>query len=235
MSERRLAIVGDIHGQVARLRDALALVTEPVELLVLTGDLSLDPAPRRLGSVAEVLDAATSALGCPVVYVPGNHDVSAPPRHATAVNVDGDRVAIAGWTIAGLGGAGPAQFGFPYEWDEATAARRIERLAGGPLDVWLSHTPPLDTPLDRMAGDEHVGSDAVRNGLAGLRPKLFVCGHIHEAHGATVVDGVRAINAGSIGEPYAQTIAWVVGWDDGPVWIESRRATSTGEIVERHL
>ena len=68
-----------------------------------------------------------------------------------------------------------------------TREERIDRMTGGELDVLVSHTPPADTTLDRTVSGTHVGSRAVAEVIAGRRPRLFVCGHIHEGYGFEVV------------------------------------------------
>jgi Icc-related predicted phosphoesterase len=76
----------------------------------------------------------------------------------------------------------------------ATIKDDIDRLAGAaPLDkaVFLFHTPPHETNLDRVAQDGrkfegvpldlHVGSIAVRRFIEARQPLLTLHGHIHES------------------------------------------------------
>ena len=76
----------------------------------------------------------------------------------------------------------------------ATIQKDLASLAGDdPLDhaVFLLHTPPCDTPLDRAALDGkvyehvpldvHVGSIAVKRFIEEKQPLLTLHGHIHEA------------------------------------------------------
>ena len=75
-----------------------------------------------------------------------------------------------------------------------TIKRYQESLVGEePLDqaVFLFHTPPYDTPLDRaaldgktyehVALDVHVGSIAIRRFIEERQPLLTLHGHIHES------------------------------------------------------
>jgi hypothetical protein len=53
-------------------------------------------------------------------------------------------------------------------------------------DIVMTHTPPkyhLDVRKDRRA----VGCEALRNTLWRVRPKLAICGHVHESRGADIV------------------------------------------------
>lgn len=76
----------------------------------------------------------------------------------------------------------------------ATIKKDLASLVGGdPLDraVFLFHTPPCDTPLDRAALDGrtyehvpldvHVGSIAVQRFIEERQPLLTLHGHVHEA------------------------------------------------------
>ena len=75
-----------------------------------------------------------------------------------------------------------------------TIQRDLEALAGADdqsAAIWLFHTPPYDTPLDRAAldhvrvdhapADVHVGSIAVRRFLEAREPLVALHGHVHEA------------------------------------------------------
>jgi Icc-related predicted phosphoesterase len=243
----RLAVLGDVHGELDRLATVLGwLAREPIDLALLVGDIGVDPtrvAPlRRLlrerhdASVRAVLERVESRLDCPVVFVPGNHDLPDPPGDVPAVNADRETVEVLGLRIAGLGGAGPARFGFPYEWSDEAADRALEELlpaTAEPPDVLLCHTPPAGSRLDRTARGEHVGSRSVRAWLARRSPRLFVCGHIHEAAGIERVEGVPCLNAGALGEPYAAAVGWTVEWSDGPQEIVAFLPGTAGDVPHR--
>ncbi len=242
-----IVVVGDVHGEEERLGRTLDLArgARPA-LAVLVGDVGIDPpwGDERLSgraphdaSVVRVLGAVHDALRAPVAFVPGNHDLRDPPEHTSAVNCDQRRCTMAGLSIVGLGGAGPTKFGFAYEWLEKEAALALRPLLvadAPPIDLFVTHTPPRSTALDRTHRGLHVGSRAVRSWIARARPKLVLCGHIHEAWGATILDGVRCVNAGALGVPYAQEIVWRVAWDEsGPAAVRSVRRAEDGTVEER--
>jgi len=228
MGQRRIVILGDIHDQQRRLAETLDLLRgHGADLALLAGDVGLDPpwtSPAREKdreahdqSMVRTVRHVEQRLGCPVLFVPGNHDLQAPIDSLDGYNCDRRAVEIAGIRIAGLGGAGPARFGFPYEWSEEQANTIMEDyLSGwkGDLDIFLSHSPPAGCKLDRTMHGEHVGSRAVRKWLGQLRPRLFICGHIHEAWGVEEIEGVPCLNAGALGEPYGRELVWVVEWGE---------------------
>lgn len=231
---KRIAVIGDVHDHRTRLEQVLAdLPRGVVDLALLVGDVGCDPPwnePRRHrerrvhdDSTRHVLDRVRGTLACPVAFVPGNHDLPDPPEGLPATNCDGRRVRIAGLRIAGLGGAGPRHYGFPYEWDEPEARRRLRALGRRPgrIDVLLCHAPPVDTPLDVTTGGEHAGSVAVAEAIRRLRPRMFVCGHIHEAWGPVSLGEVPCLNAGALGEPFGRALGWLIEWRNGPERIET--------------
>lgn len=221
---------------------------EHFDLGLLAGDIGIDPPwvePDRTelrqghdASVRHVLARVGRSVAGPIAFVPGNHDMPVPVDDHGGVNVDGRVEEVSGLRVVGLGGAGPGRFGFPYEWTERQAGRRLDTLfaEGTPTsDIFVSHTPPARSSLDRIAKGRHVGSKAVRRAIENHRPRLFVCGHIHEAWGLEKIGGVPCLNAGALGKPYGQTIAWIVHWSDGPSAIECLRREGEAPAVRERL
>ena len=243
----QIAIIGDVHDHQERLERVLERIAPtPPDLALLVGDLGRDPPwPEPLRrtkrqdhdeSVRRVVACVRVRLGCSLAFVPGNHDLRDASTDIDGVNCDGRIVDIAGLRVAGFGGAGPTLFGFPYEWTEAEADEMLRSLLDGvaPPDILISHTPPARTGLDRTAGGDHVGSESVRRWIATARPRLFVCGHIHEAWGVEHVEGVPCLNAGGLGEPFGEEIVWLVRWSpEGPAGIRSLRVSPDGEADYR--
>lgn len=162
-----------------------------VDLVVSCGDLR----PGYLSFLVTMINK-------PVVYVPGNHDLSyvkSPPEGCDSV--DGRVVEAAGLRIAGLGGS-MWYNGCDLQYTEHQMARRAKRLVRqasrkGGLDIFVSHAPPKgihDLP-DRC----HSGFQAFADLIERLHPRVFIHGHNHEVYGKrereAVVEGVRVINA----------------------------------------
>lgn len=193
----RLAVVGDVHGNAARLSLVLDAVTARADVhgLLVTGDLAMAVPSRRAGTAgAREILALLRATGLPFVFVPGNHDL---PRMDEPENVDGRIAAFLGLRVLGIGGS-PRAFGLPYEWADGSA-----RIAQGACDLILSHAPPALTRLGITSKGADAGSRQVREVLLQRRPRALVCGHIHEAVGIETVEGVPCYNAGAIGGMFA--------------------------------
>lgn len=166
-----------------------------VDLVLGAGDLPFD-----------YLEFLASALDRPLVFVPGNHDADLsgysrrrgmwlaagfPARYPGpdgAVNADGRVVEVAGLRIAGLGGSIRYNDG-PNQWTERQQARRAGRLVraarGRPVDVLLTHSPPLG--LGDRDDPPHRGFACLHTVVERLRPGFLVHGHIHP-HGQPVPD-----------------------------------------------
>lgn len=198
-----LAVIGDVHAHERHLAIVLDRVArEAVDGILLVGDIGAggrrltvlgraDSAYRK--SVERVFESVR-ALGRPMLWVPGNHDLRNLEGEG---NVDGSWAEIRGVRIAGVGGAGPDRFGFAYEWGEDDVRRRDVPAC----DVLLCHAPPHGTVLDRIPSGRHVGSRALRE-LALRHAGVYVCGHIHESPGAEVLGRSLCLNVGGLGAPY---------------------------------
>ena len=84
-----------------------------------------------------------------------------------------------------------------YDFSEAQATSLLADCASGGLLV--THSPPYGL-CDLSSAGRHLGSTTVRKTIDSKRPKLVICGHIHDSWrqkqtvGTTVV-----INAGNAG------------------------------------
>jgi hypothetical protein len=158
-----------------------------VDLVLAAGDLPFD-----------YLEFLSSALDRPLVFVPGNHDADLsaysrrrgmwlaagfPARYpgpGGAVNADGRVVEVAGLRIAGLGGSIRYNDG-PNQWTERQQSRRAARLVraarGRPVDVLLTHSPPLG--VGDRDDPPHRGFACLHTVVERLQPTVLVHGHIH--------------------------------------------------------
>jgi len=129
------------------------------------------------------LESLIALVGAPAAYVPGNHDPSTAggkgPRGF--VNLDGRVATVGGLRIAGMGGCVVYNHG-PHQYTQKEYERRAAKLlkaarAAGPVDVLLTHAPPLG--LGDEADGPHVGISALHGVLEALQPAWHLHGHIH--------------------------------------------------------
>ena len=148
------------------------------------------------------LESLISLVDAPGAYVPGNHDPSTAggrlPRGF--VDLDGRVAAVGGLRIAGLGGCVVYNHG-PHQYTQKEYDRRAAKLlraarAGGPVDLLLTHAPPLG--LGDESDGPHVGISALLGVIETLQPVWHLHGHIHphgmhkpdREHGRTTIRNV---------------------------------------------
>ena len=202
---RVLAVADEVNDA---LWGARAAALAP-DLVLAAGDLPWD-----------YLEFLASVVDRPLVFVPGNHDPAVvdarphrsgqflragmpcePPRPAGCLDVDGTVLDVAGLRIAGLGGCvryrpGPNQYTqAQYRRRAARLLRRVGRLqrrSPGPVDVLLTHAPPLGLGDARDRGQalqqlredrpvQHVGQTNQGLGVRHALPVDPAEGPVHEA------------------------------------------------------
>jgi len=144
-----------------------------VDLVLAAGDLPWD-----------YLESLVSLLDVPAAFVPGNHDPrigrgAVGPRGL--INLDGKARIVGRLHIAGLGGCvryndGDHQY-TQKEYDRRAAQLLKKARKAGPVDVLLTHAPPLG--LGDEPDPSHLGISALHEVLRVLRPSWHLHGHIH--------------------------------------------------------
>jgi uncharacterized protein len=175
----RLLAFSDLHrdlGQAQRLVEMSA----DADVVIGAGDFA---------SIHEGLEEAIGALAPiekPAVLVPGNNETDEALRGAaaaweSAVVLHGEGTSIDGSEFFGLGAGVPIT---PWDWsfdlDDDAAAERLAACPEGALLVL--HSPPQGH-CDTNSGGDHFGSAALLAAIEEKRPRLAVCGHIHESWG----------------------------------------------------
>lgn len=162
------------------------------DLILACGDLN-----------AKYLSFLVTVARCPLLYVPGNHDVNydqVPPEGCDCI--DGHIVTYNGLRILGLGGCRKYHPG-PHQYTEDQMRRRIAKLHWklrrlGGVDIVVTHAAPegLGDAEDRA----HWGFESLRKLLDKYHPLYLVHGHVHISYGhdiPRVIDynGTKVINA----------------------------------------
>ena len=192
----KLLAFSDLHrdlGQAAELVEMSAAA----DVVIGAGDFA---------SVHEGLEetiAALAAIATPTVLVPGNNETLDALRAATAgwdaaTVLHGEGTTIAGAEFFGLGAGIPVT---PWEWsfdlDDAAATALLDDCPEGA--VLVLHSPPQGH-CDSAGGDTHFGSPALLAAIEAKRPRLAICGHIHESWGCeSEIGGTPLRNLGPTG------------------------------------
>ncbi len=185
----KLLAFSDLHRDL-ELADSLVQMSADADLVIGAGDFA---------SVHEGLEetiAALEGIEKPTLLVPGNNETAdalrvAASGWASAHVLHGDGRRIDGIEFFGLGAGVPVT---PWDWsfdlDEATAAEML--IDCPPAAVLILHSPPKGC-CDTNAGGTHLGSEALRSAIEETRPRLTVCGHIHESWGCEGQIGATAV------------------------------------------
>lgn len=199
VSGLRLLATTDYHGNVEAVRKtALKAKEYDVDVVVVCGDMT------HFGSVEQIRELLSilKTSKCTVLFVPGNCD---PPGSAGVSDRDiecihGKCMQVDGITFLGVGGSSPSPFDTPFELGEGEIAEILEQgyksCQGGVAGVLVSHSPPRYTKVDMAFTGEHVGSFSVREFVERAKPRLVLCGHIHEASGTDRIGDSVVINPG---------------------------------------
>lgn len=225
----RILFLTDLHGARGYL-PGLIDAERGADLVIVGGDITSFGGEEDARAMIEpLLDAF------PLVRsVHGNVDLDGVlgwlQRKGLALHGKGE--ALAGVGLFGCGGSNPTPMRTPTEYPEneiaAALSRGFDDVAHAECKVMISHTPPVDTALDRMFAGKHVGSTAVRAFLERHDVDLCLCGHIHEADGLEHVGGTLVVNPGAFcSGRYA-----VVERGDGK-WSAVLRRVELGRV--RHL
>lgn len=169
----------DLHRDLSQAEELVRMSAE-ADLVVGAGDFA--SVHEGLEEMIDVL----AAIETPTVLVPGNNETDEALRAAAAdweaaTVLHGEGTTIDGVEVYGLGAGVPIT---PWDWsfdldDEAATGMLAECPEGALL---VLHSPPKDH-CDEAGDGNHFGSAALLAAIEGKRPRLAVCGHIHESWG----------------------------------------------------
>ena len=175
----RLLAFSDLHRDRDQARKLVEL-SQQADVVIGAGDF----ASVRMGINRAV--EPLKQIDKPTVLVPGNNESESELAEASdgwtsATLLHGGSVDIGGVTFFGLGGGVPVT---PFPWSFDLSEREAdEKLAGCPEGCVLVVQSPPKGYVDEAHG-RHMGSDAILTAIETKRPRLAVCGHIHESWGA---------------------------------------------------
>ena len=192
----RLLAFSDLHTDLAQAQ-RLASRSGEADVVVGVGDFA-----SVHSGLTEAIEALR-AIEVPAVLVPGNNETEDALREACAgwkqaVVLHGEGAEIEGVAFFGLGAGVPVT---PWDWSfdltEQAAAELLEACPEG--CVLAVHSPPRGH-VDVSSTGEHLGSEAVLRAIESRRPRLALCGHIHESWGEeSRIGPTRVINLGPEG------------------------------------
>jgi uncharacterized protein len=175
----KLLAFSDLHRDLGRAAELVEMSTE-ADVVIGAGDFA------SVHKGLEETIGALEAIEAPTVLVPGNNETEDALREAAAgwsaaTVLHGGGTTIEGVEFYGLGAGIPVT---PWEWsfdlDDEVAAEKLAPCPEGAILVL--HSPALGH-CDASGGGDHFGSQALLQAIEEKRPRLAVCGHIHESWG----------------------------------------------------
>lgn len=218
----RIVAVGDMHGSLQAVFTAVE--TAKPDLLLSSGDWG-DPGqldPEEFRSLVEKVRVLT---------VFGNHDDIV--LLSTTANTDGSPVLLSqgevrevgGLRLAGISGIWAKSHRIPYyitDEDAAKFANEIRRH--GDIDIMLTHGCPVGL-ADATPAGRHGGQRCFLDAFHAVRPRLYICGHLHLAQQRILKDGRTVVNVGYTFEGDY----WIIEMDRIHIRLEHCNTTSGQE------
>jgi Icc-related predicted phosphoesterase len=175
----KLLAFSDLHRDLGQAAELVAMSAE-ADVVIGAGDFA---------SIHEGLGETISALASietPTILVPGNNETEEALREAAAgweaaAVLHGESESIEGVEFFGLGAGVPVT---PWDWsfdlDDTAAGSMMGDCPEGA--VLVLHSPPRGH-CDTNGSGDHLGSPALLEAIEEKRPRIAVCGHIHESWG----------------------------------------------------
>jgi Icc-related predicted phosphoesterase len=198
MANRFWIVFGDIHERIEAVDriDEIGLA----DGVFLSGDLTNIGSREEAGRIVSVV----TAMNPRVLAQIGNMDTPLVERVLTeqGINVHAQvRDLGGGVCLAAVGYSTPTPFGTPSEVDEAQICQWahdvLEEAGSFGQVIFMIHTPPRGSVVDKLPSGVHVGSPGVRALIEKYQPAVVVTGHIHEGAGQERIGRSHVLNPGA--------------------------------------
>lgn len=199
----RILAVTDIHGR-KNIGSEVKKQLSSADIVVIAGDITNFGHAPEARSIIENIKLYNENI----LAVPGNcdnTDINDTLIHA-GYNLHGISKTIGNTAFYGLGGSSRTPFNTPQENEEHvinSILEKFKKYSDQQFHVFVSHSPPAHTKLDRTFLGLHAGSTSVRKFIEKFQPDVVICGHIHEAHGTDELGSSIMINPGPFPKHYA--------------------------------
>ena len=195
----RALVLSDSHGRSEVFQKAASLAERrKVELVLVCGDIT------NFGHVTQARSLFTplTDLNLPLMYVPGNCDLSSflEEKIENTQNLHASCARLRDVAFIGVGCAPSSCLRTPLEFPESWLMESLNRGFGMCSSteklIVVSHTPPFDTRVDLAYMNQHIGSRSIRRFVEEKKPLAVFCGHVHEAQGTDQIGETLVVNPG---------------------------------------
>ena len=189
----KYALISDIHANLPALEAVLADIRREggVDLLVIGGDVYPGP-------MANEALTAIERCGIPFRAISGNGE------RVVLETLDGTRTeALPAPAVAGIDWCAKSIPLEPARGIRAWPSTLVVNIPEIGRVVFVHATPRNDTEIFT----ERTSDDVVRTLFAGVDASVVLCGHTHMQFERRI-DGLRIVNAGSVGMPFDEPAAY---------------------------
>lgn len=196
----KFVTISDTHGRHAEL------ALPPGDVLIHAGDSTMK------GTRAEVIAFLSWMAQLDFkhkILIAGNHDFyfeSATLEEiqqilpTSIIYLNDSMITINGINIWGSP-ITPWFFNWAFNRHRGEPIKKHWDLIPGNTDILVTHGPAFRI-LDRIVNGQNVGCKDLFNTIQMIKPKVHICGHIHEAYGITEKYGTQFINASVLNVDY---------------------------------
>lgn len=171
----RLFIFTDTHGDKKIISSLIKKIQNSApDVVICAGDLT------DFGAGLKKLLNMFKKTKLPLLIIPGNHETNSSLTKACqktkfAMNIHKKVYQVNNYLFFGYGLGG---FGRKNPELEKLISK-IKYHAKNKTLIIITHQPPYKTKLDKIPSG-HAGSKSIRKLIEKLKPKINICGHLHE-------------------------------------------------------
>jgi len=184
----KILAVADIHGAQYRLNLVLQNITSHTpDMVIICGDIT------QFGP-GELATNFLNQIPVKTLAVPGNidtFDVDQGINASNATNIDKRQVIFQDIPFIGIGREIPSSLP-TLPINDGTTMKPLKKLLK-PSSILVTHYPPYKLQ-DKIFIGTHGGSKELRGLIDTYKPRLVLCGHIHEDPGMIMLGDTTVVN-----------------------------------------
>lgn len=222
----------DLHGK-REAMDCLREMDGRVDLILICGDIggkeytvpvegeycsTVEMALKSLSlqqkEDAAYLDSVLDSMKTESYYILGNDDwFEWESRHLLKGPIE-----RGGLTFIPFDLVNTTPFNTNREANENKLLYELSKLKADQDTIMVAHTPPFQAG-DELFGHRHCGSRAVRDWIRHYKPKMWLCGHIHENFSKTFLGETEVLNCTTFPNKKDGLRGWLIDTGKGTVEI----------------
>jgi len=186
----------DTHGSLTAFKKLTKLVKkEKPELIICAGDITI------FGANLDYFVHQIDRFHIPTLFVHGNHETETEMKYACSLFkytkfIHKKLYEKNNYVFIGYGGGG---FSLKDNSFEKFVKNKQDKLKDK-IIILITHGPPYGTKVDNILG-EYCGNKSYTKFIKKQKPKLVICGHLHENEGKQDKLGITKImNPGPYGK-----------------------------------